>query len=393
MPGSPHHPRTQPFPPARAGKDGEHNITQLCNPRGEPLRVALAHDWLCGLRGGEHVLEDCIAALTGAGACITGLYVMFDDGRSLAPGIDQQQTYSSGLGKLPGASTHLRKHLLPLYPLAVHQLSRLIAAHQPRHRADLLLSTSSSAVKGISVRGLHIPHISYIHSPARYLWGRGDEYAMGKGGWLRSLGLNLFGPWLRRWDRRTAANADHLLANSTHTSQLITSAWGRDADVMFPGVPTEHFSPPSGTVPAQRDGSWLIVSALEPYKRIDLALGAADRAGARLTIVGDGSQRSALEALARHGLVHHLQPAGSPALYEATTRPHRHVVCRGCGEVVDVELTGGEPSAIRPRPGHGYDIDAVEITFWGLCPRCRRTADETNETNETHDEEHTPWTT
>jgi glycosyltransferase involved in cell wall biosynthesis len=294
---TPHHVKNEMWMPTTVGAGESTNISQLRGTGGEPLRVALAHDWLCGLRGGEHVLEDCITALGLGGAVITGLYCMFDDHRSLAPGIDSQHKYCAGLGHLPLASTRLRKHLLPLYPLATHQLTQLLRAHQPTHRADVLLSTSSCAVKGISTQSLNIPHISYIHSPARYLWGRADEYAMGDGGMLRRLGLTLCGPAMRRWDRRTASNAHHLLANSTHTAALIASAWGREAKIMFPGVRTAEFAAPCP--PPPRDGSWLIVSALEPYKRIDLAIAAAERAGVNITIVGNGSQRSALTTLAR----------------------------------------------------------------------------------------------
>jgi len=96
----------------------------------------------------------------------------------------------------------------------------------------------------------------------------------------------------------------------------------------------------------------------------------------------------ALDSLSRHGLVQRVEPAGSPALYEAGTVPHPHAVCRRCGAVADVDPAEAGASPTDLRGDHGYAIDGVEVTFWGLCPRCQRTTDETND--ETNDEESSP---
>ena len=76
----------------------------------------------------------------------------------------------------------------------------------------------------------------------------------------------------------------------------------------------------------------------------------------------------ALEALTAAGLAHRLEPAGSPALYEAAGAPHHHLVCRRCGAVTDVDLRH-RPDLV-PVDDHGYAVDAVELTFWGTCPAC-----------------------
>ncbi len=85
-----------------------------------------------------------------------------------------------------------------------------------------------------------------------------------------------------------------------------------------------------------------------------------------------------LAALSRAGLARRLEPAGSPARFEARAGDnHHHIVCRGCGEIADVDCAVGERPCLTPTPGHGFELDEAEVTFWGLCPDCqaRRQAD------------------
>jgi glycosyltransferase involved in cell wall biosynthesis len=252
------------------------------------MRIALAHDWLCGRRGGEAVLER-IAAIVLARYDPAGLFVMFDDGCSIGPAVDAlrdaRQVSVSDLGRFPGA-VRLRRWLLPCYPSAIEQLSEAVARAHARRPINLLISSSSAAVKGLRPPP-GVPHLCYCHSPARYLWSRREEYAGG----LRGVGLRVFGQRLREWDRRTAGNVTRFVANSTHVRGEVRSCYGQEAAVVFPPVRTGYFTPDPGT---RREDFWLVVSALEPYKRVDLALAAATRANKRLLVAGDGSQRRAL---------------------------------------------------------------------------------------------------
>jgi len=255
----------------------------------EPARVALAHDWLVGLRGGEHVLDAIVRALAGIGT-IDRLYTMFDDSRGLTPRIDALPKEISSLSSLPGA---LRRWLLPLYPAAVRQLSDRLAHAHASNPIDIVISTSSAAIKGLRPPA-GVPHLCYCHTPARYLWSQADAYA--RESRLRGLGLSVFGPRLREWDRATASNVTRFLANSTHTAREIQRCYGRESVVVFPPVRTTHFTPPPPG--ASRGTHWLVVSALEPYKRTDLAILAANARAWPLRIVGDGSDASRLRAIA-----------------------------------------------------------------------------------------------
>ena len=104
----------------------------------------------------------------------------------------------------------------------------------------------------------------------------------------------------------------------------------------------------------------------------------ARRARTRLDSVSTQAVYDVLGALSRAGLARRLEPAGSPARYEARVGDnHHHIVCRGCGEIADVDCIVGERPCLTPAAGHGYELDEAEVTFWGLCPACqqRRRAD------------------
>jgi Fur family ferric uptake transcriptional regulator len=98
----------------------------------------------------------------------------------------------------------------------------------------------------------------------------------------------------------------------------------------------------------------------------------AQRVRQRLDSVSTQAVYDVLGALSRAGLARRLEPAGSPALYEARAGDnHHHVVCRGCGAVADVDCVIGDAPCLDPSHAHGFEIDEAEVTFWGLCPSCQ----------------------
>lgn len=260
----------------------------------QPLRIALAHDWLVGYRGGEMVLDAIAQLLQRQGHAITRIYTMFDRGTPLSPTIDTLPRTTSALNRYPES---LRRWLLPRYPAAVAELSRVLARDHAHEPIDLLISTSSSAIKSIAPPA-GVPHLCYCHSPARYLWSQTDSYASPDlKGRLRALGLACFAPQLRDWDRRSATNVTRFIANSTHTAREIERCYQRDSLVIHPPVRTEFFTPDPAT---PRADHLLLVSALEPYKRVELAIDAAIKLNRELIIVGTGSHEAALKAHAKH---------------------------------------------------------------------------------------------
>jgi Fur family ferric uptake transcriptional regulator len=96
------------------------------------------------------------------------------------------------------------------------------------------------------------------------------------------------------------------------------------------------------------------------------------RVRTRLTAVSIQTVYDVLGALARAGLARRIEPAGSPARYEARTGDnHHHIVCRGCGKIADVDCAVGEAPCLDPSSAHGFELDEAEVTFWGLCPTCQ----------------------
>jgi Fur family transcriptional regulator, stress-responsive regulator len=98
----------------------------------------------------------------------------------------------------------------------------------------------------------------------------------------------------------------------------------------------------------------------------------AVRVRQRLDSVSTQAVYDVLGVLSRAGLARRIEPAGSPARYEARAGDnHHHVVCRACGTIADVDCVVGAAPCLDPSLAHGYDVDEAEITFWGLCPACQ----------------------
>jgi glycosyltransferase involved in cell wall biosynthesis len=208
------------------------------------------------------------------------------DGVRHTDAIEACNITTSPLQRLPGAAGSWRRQYLMLMPWAVERLKV-----QP---CDLLISTSSAVMKSIQPPP-GVPHLCYCHSPARYLWEQTEDYSVGSGGAMRSLGLRAIRRPFQEWDRRTAWRVARFVANSSHTAARIRRCFDREADVVHPPVRTDFFTPEANM---QREDWLLVVAALEPYKRTDLVIEAANRAKVPLKIVGDGSQRAALQAMA-----------------------------------------------------------------------------------------------
>lgn len=254
-----------------------------------PARIALAHDWLVGMRGGERVL-DRIAGLIAREHAPAGLYSLFGGRTPLTETLSQWPVTLSGLSRAPARA---RRWLLPLYPRGAAELSGALARAHEREPIDLLLSSSSGLIKGVRAPA-GVAHLCYCHSPPRYLWSQADEYARAGGPAMRA-GLGMSGARLRRWDAASASRVTQFIANSAHTREEIRRCYGRESEVVHPPVRTGFFTPDAGIA---REGFWLVAGALEPYKRAELVIEAARRAGVPLIVAGEGSMRRRLERAA-----------------------------------------------------------------------------------------------
>ena len=243
------------------------------------MRVALVHDWLTGMRGGEKVLEALLALFPHA-----ELYTLVHKRGSVSRLIEDRPVHRSFVDRLPMAASRYREYL-PLFPFAVEQFAF--------DRYDLVVSSSHCAAKSVVVPG-RTPHICYCHSPMRYAWDQFDAYfgeaRMGTAG---SAVMRRVMAWTARWDRATAGRADRYVANSQYIAGRIGRYYNRLANVVYPPVDTEFFTPE----PARPRTHYLIVSALVPYKRVEVAVEACRQLGRALVVAGDGPERSRLEAI------------------------------------------------------------------------------------------------
>ena len=245
-----------------------------------PPRVALVHDWLTGMRGGEKVLE-AIAELYPGAPIHTLLHVK----GSVSSAIEAHPGRQSFAQWLPAAATRYRTYL-PLFPTAIEQFDF--------DEYDLVISTSHCAAKSVVVPGRAV-HVCYCHSPMRYAWDQFDAYfGPDQVGPARSRLLRPVLAQLARWDRDTAGRVSRYVANSHYVAGRIRRYYNRGSDVVHPPVDTTYYHPE----PAGPEPFLLAVSALVPYKRLDLAIRAAAAARLPLTIVGRGPEESRLRALA-----------------------------------------------------------------------------------------------
>ena len=246
-------------------------------PVGQGAKVALVHDWLTGMRGGEKALEVLCERFPGA-----ELFTLIHLRGSVSPTIERLPTHTSFVQHLPFVARHYRMYL-PLFPTAIEQFDF--------DRFDLIVSLSHCCAKSI-VRPGRVTHLCYCLTPMRYAWDQFDAYfGPARMGRVGSAIMRPVMARLARWDRDTAGRVDRYVAISHHVAGRIRRYYNREASVVYPPVDTEFFQPDS-VVPERYA---LIVSALVPYKRIDLAIDACRLAGVRLKIVGDGPERAALE--------------------------------------------------------------------------------------------------
>ena len=246
------------------------------------VRVALVHDWLTGMRGGEKCLEVLCRAFPDA-----TLHTLIHQPGALSPAIEGMQIRTSPLQRIPGIFKHYR-HLLPVMPWA--------ASTWDVGDVDLVVSLSHCVAKMVRVpRG--VPHVCYCFTPMRYAWDGRDAYLES---WSdRPVRKALAGALLDRLrvrDRAASAGVSHFVGISETIRDRIGRCYGRESRIIQPPVDVDFYTPRRPDSP--REDFYLCMSALVPYKRVDQAVEAATRSGRKLVVIGSGPERARLAALA-----------------------------------------------------------------------------------------------
>jgi glycosyltransferase involved in cell wall biosynthesis len=241
--------------------------------------VALAHDSLYAYGGAERVLDVLLEMFPCAPLYVAG---MSPAGRPAALGSRSVRT--SPLGRLP-LPVRARKLFFPL----------VFASFRLPRSCRLLISSSSGYAKGLRPP-VGATHVSYVHTPLRRAWNPHHRAAsIAARGLADRIADRLILEWFRRWDLRTAGRVHRFVANSRNTATQIMHLYGRVADVVYPPVDTRYFDIGRRHTPGDY---YLVVSRLDPYKRVDLAIQAAAMARRPLVVAGEGTDGPRLQALA-----------------------------------------------------------------------------------------------
>ncbi len=243
------------------------------------MKVAIVHDWLTGMRGGEKCLEAFCEIYPEA-----DIFTLLHLPGSVSEAIERHSIRTSPLQWIPGAGRGYR-HLLPLMPTAVRML--------PLEGYDFILSSSHCVAKGAR-GGRDACHISYCHTPMRYAWSGYEEYRSRLGGAARRLFPRVV-EYLRRWDNEANKGVHEFIANSRTVAERIRRYYGREADVLYPPVDTEFYRPADG----RASEYYLMVTAFAPYKRVDIAVEAFGRLGRPLKVAGAGQEFERVRAMAK----------------------------------------------------------------------------------------------
>jgi glycosyltransferase involved in cell wall biosynthesis len=243
------------------------------------MKIALVHDWLTGMRGGEKVLEVFCELFPHA-----HLYTLLHNKGSVSYTIESMDIRTSFVQSLPLTKNKYR-HYLPIFPKAIERFDL--------RGYDLVLSSSHCVAKGV-ITDSDTLHICYCFTPMRYIWDLYDQYFDKKRSnlftrWAVSLVLD----YLRKWDVASSKRVDKFIAISKYIADRIKKTYGRESDIIFPPVDCAYFKPTKSN-----EDFYLMVSPLAPNKRVDIAIKAFNKINLPLKIIGSGQEEKKLGKMA-----------------------------------------------------------------------------------------------
>ena len=244
------------------------------------MKIAIVHDWLTGMRGGEKCLEVLCELYPSA-----DLFTLLHIPGSVSPIIESCSIHTSFLQNLPFIESKYR-YYLPLMPFAIESFNL--------NKYDLILSSSHCVAKSVKP-GPGSIHICYCHTPMRYIWDQFDQYfCRSKSGLIPWAIMSILRPWFQRWDSKTSCRVDDYIANSHHVQKRIKKYYQKEATVIHPPVDTKRFK----SSDERKNDYFLIVSAFAPYKRVDLAVEAFNKLGYPFVVIGEGQDADSLRRMA-----------------------------------------------------------------------------------------------
>ncbi len=247
---------------------------------GEKMKVALVHDWLNGMRGGEYVLESLADIYPEA-----EIYTLFYDAEKISRKIKSHRIVTSYIQRLPLRKSRYRNYL-PLFPGAVEKFKL--------GGKELIVSTSHCVAKG-AIGGESSLHICYCFSPMRYVWDRFDDYfPQNRTNFIKHKIISFIARRLRSWDVGSSGRVDLFIADSNFVRKRIETYYARPSKVIFPPVDTDFYTPGE----SRRDGYFLLAGAMVPYKKGEIVINAFKGADNKLVVTGEGPEMDRLAKMA-----------------------------------------------------------------------------------------------
>lgn len=246
-------------------------------------KIAIVHDWLTNMGGGEDVALALLEAFPGS-SIYTSTYLPEN-----VPAFKKYDVRTTYLQNLPGPFKKLHKFFPMLRVRAFQKLDL--------SEFDIIISSSSAESKQVRKTRPDQIHICYCHTPIRYYWSHYREYkkdpGFGKLNWLVRLAMPLIVPSLKKADFNAAQHVDVFVANSSEVQQRIKKYYKKSSTVVHPPVDVKRFTPAR-----VRAGYFVALGRQVPYKRIDLAVTACTKLGLPLKVFGNGSEHQKLVEMA-----------------------------------------------------------------------------------------------
>lgn len=241
------------------------------------MKIAIIHDWLTGMRGGEKCLEVFCELFPQA-----DIFTLLYNKGSISPTISRLSIKTSFVQHLP-FSSKLYRNYLSLFPKAVESFNL--------NSYDFILSSSHCVAKGAK-KPEKAFHLCYCYTPMRYVWSFFDDY-FGSYSAFKKIIVKNVSKSLKKWDLASLDRVDEFVAISETIKKRIKDIYQREAKVIYPPVDVDKFFLSSNT---KRGDFYLCVCALVPYKRIDVIIDAFNRMpDKKLVIVGDGNLQKELQ--------------------------------------------------------------------------------------------------
>jgi len=270
--------------------------------KSQDFKIAIVHDFLVQYGGAERVLEVISEMFPEA-----PIYTLLYDKEKIGDSFRNREIRTSYLQKFPKFLRNRYQWLLPFFMVAPETFDL--------RDFDLVISSTGAWSKGIITR-LNTVHISYLHSPMRFVWENSEKYFSQfpiSNFQFPKFFIRFLNSYVRIWDKLASERPDYLIANSKYTQSRIQKYYRRNSTVIYPPAFDEsrimNYKSCSRPLPnplpkgeEEKEKYFLMVSRLSPYKKVDLAVEAFNKLGLPLVIIGEGKQKKYLEKIAKENI-------------------------------------------------------------------------------------------